>query len=67
MDTTDKAPILEVKHLVKCFGERKILKDIDFSINRGDVISVIGSSGSGKSTLLPLTILEGMNDIPLVL
>lgn len=52
MDTTDKAPILEVKHLVKCFGERKILKDIDFSINRGDVISVIGSSGSGKSTML---------------
>ncbi len=52
MDTADKGPILEVKHLVKCFGERKILKDIDFSINRGDVISVIGSSGSGKSTML---------------
>ena len=45
-------PVLEVKHLVKFFGEREILKDIDFQVFQGDVISIIGASGSGKSTLL---------------
>ena len=36
----------------KSFGENEILKDISFSLNKGDVLSVIGPSGSGKSTLL---------------
>lgn len=44
--------ILEVKHLVKYFGRREILKDIDFTVDQGNVISVIGASGSGKSTML---------------
>ncbi len=44
--------ILKIEHLVKDFGNNKVLKDIDFSVNKGDVISIIGSSGSGKSTLL---------------
>ena len=44
--------ILEVKHLSKTFGKNEVLKDIDFSVNKGDVISIIGASGSGKSTLL---------------
>ncbi len=44
--------ILEVKHLSKTFGKNEVLKDIDFTVNKGDVISVIGASGSGKSTLL---------------
>lgn len=47
-----QSPILEIKHLVKYFGAREILKDIDFSLFQGDVVSVIGASGSGKSTLL---------------
>ena len=46
------SPILEIKHLVKFFGEREILKDIDFNTYKGDVICIIGASGSGKSTLL---------------
>ncbi len=45
-------PVLEVKHLVKCFGDREILKNIDLNIQQGDVVSIIGASGSGKSTML---------------
>ena len=44
--------ILEIKHLRKSFGSHEVLKDIDFTVNKGDVISIIGASGSGKSTLL---------------
>ncbi|MFI3237467.1 MAG: amino acid ABC transporter ATP-binding protein [Lachnospiraceae bacterium] len=52
MANDNQTPILEVKHLEKNFGTNKVLKDIDFSVYNGDVISIIGSSGSGKSTLL---------------
>ena len=44
--------ILQVNHLSKSFGSNQVLKDIDFTVNQGDVISIIGASGSGKSTLL---------------
>jgi len=44
--------ILEVRRLTKSFGKNMVLKDIGFSVRRGDVICVIGASGSGKSTLL---------------
>lgn len=44
--------ILQVSHLSKSFGKNEILKDIDFFVEKGDVISIIGASGSGKSTLL---------------
>jgi putative lysine transport system ATP-binding protein len=44
--------VIEVKHLSKSFGAHEVLKDIDFSVNKGEVVSIIGSSGSGKSTLL---------------
>ena len=50
--SNDKEKILEVNHLVKSFGYHEVLKDIHFSVNKGDVISIIGASGSGKSTLL---------------
>ena len=48
--TMDK--ILEIRHLVKNFGDHAVLRDISFSVEKGDVICIIGSSGSGKSTLL---------------
>ena len=44
--------ILQVNHLSKAFGSNLVLKDIDFTVEKGDVISIIGASGSGKSTLL---------------
>ena len=44
--------IVEIKNLKKHFGELRVLDDINFHIDKGDVITVIGSSGSGKSTLL---------------
>ena len=44
--------ILEIRHLSKAFGSHQVLRDIDFTVRKGDVISVIGASGSGKSTLL---------------
>jgi putative lysine transport system ATP-binding protein len=44
--------ILEIRHLSKSFGSHEVLRDIDFTVAKGDVTSIIGASGSGKSTLL---------------
>ena len=44
--------LVEIRHLSKAFGKNVVLKDIDFSVQKGDVTSIIGASGSGKSTML---------------
>lgn len=44
--------IIEIKDLSKSFGDHEVLRSISFGVNKGDVISILGSSGSGKSTLL---------------
>ena len=44
--------VITLNHLEKAFGSHAVLKDINLSVKRGEVISVIGSSGSGKSTML---------------
>lgn len=55
--------IIEVSHLKKSFGSLNVLKDVSFSVEKGDVIAILGSSGSGKSTLLRCLIdLEKIDD-----
>lgn len=44
--------VIEVRKLYKNYGEKEVLKDINFSIQKGEFISVIGESGAGKSTLM---------------
>ena len=48
----NREAIIELSHLEKTFGDNEVLKDISLRVNRGEVVSVIGSSGSGKSTML---------------
>ncbi len=45
-------PILEIKNLKKSFGKNEVLRGIDFSLEKGEILTIIGSSGSGKTTLL---------------
>jgi len=44
--------LIKIENLYKSFGQEQVLKGINMSINKGEIISIIGSSGSGKSTLL---------------
>lgn len=44
--------IIQIRHLQKSFGKNEVLKDINFSVSKGEVVCIIGASGSGKSTLL---------------
>lgn len=44
--------MLEIKGIMKSFGKKVVLKDINFKVNKGDVLGIIGPSGCGKSTLL---------------
>ena len=50
MSETD--PVIEIRDLHKSYGELEVIKGVDITARRGDVVSLIGSSGSGKSTLL---------------
>ncbi|WP_272006579.1 ABC transporter ATP-binding protein [Roseovarius sp. ZX-A-9] len=52
MAVTTSAPALEIEGLEKSFGQVKVLRGIDLTADRGDVVSIIGASGSGKSTFL---------------
>ncbi len=53
---------VEIKGLNKCFGDLSVLKDVNLTINKGEIVSIIGSSGSGKTTLLRcLNLLESVD------
>lgn len=49
-------PLLEVKNLDKSFGEKKVLKGLNLSLNAGDILGLVGKSGCGKSTLLKILV-----------
>ena len=56
-------PMLEVKNIKKNFGDTEVLKGLDFSLEKGEVLAIIGSSGSGKTTLLRcLNFLESLDE-----
>lgn len=62
-ENINQSPILEVTNIKKSFGSFEVLKGISFSLQKGEVLSIIGSSGSGKTTLLRcLNFLETAND-----
>ena len=44
--------IISIENLSKSFGDHEVLRKIDFAVEKGEVICIVGSSGSGKSTLL---------------
>ncbi len=52
LDNTAAEPLIRVENLRKSFGSHLVLKDIDFAVMPGEVVTIIGASGSGKSTLL---------------
>ena len=50
--------IIKVAHLQKSFGTFDVIKDISFSVHKGEVLGIIGPSGSGKSTMIKLLLKE---------
>ncbi len=49
---SEQDPVIQITDLHKCYGQLEVLKGVDITARKGDVVSLIGSSGSGKSTLL---------------
>ena len=49
--TSGNQPLIELKHVDKHYGDLHVLNDINLSVDRGEVVVVIGPSGSGKSTM----------------
>ena len=52
MNNNNEQHILQVEHLQKNYGDHKVLRDISFNINQGEIMTIIGPSGGGKSTML---------------
>ncbi len=52
LTVSDQAPIIDVRHAQKSYGDLEVLRDINLQVARGQIVAIIGPSGSGKSTLL---------------
>lgn len=50
--TTKKTPLVECRHLTKCYGKTTVLNDIDFTIPHGKIVGLLGRNGAGKSTII---------------
>ena len=60
---TSTQPVIEFKDVEKRFGDKTVLKDLNFSVERGERVTLIGPSGSGKTTILRLAMtLEHLTD-----
>lgn len=55
----DRVPVLEMRHITMRFGSFRALKDVDFLVNQGEIVALLGENGSGKSTLVK--VLAGVN------
>lgn len=53
-DSDIHSPMIEVKNITKSFGQLKVLKGIDLTVNKGEIVSIVGASGAGKTTLLQI-------------
>ena len=51
MDNQKNVPMIELRHVEKHYGDLHVLRDINLSVRKGEVVVIIGPSGSGKSTL----------------
>src|SRR5215212_10880974 len=60
MTGTDRRPVVEVDRLRKRYGDRTVLRDVSFVVDRGEVFGLLGPNGAGKTT--SLEILEGFRD-----
>lgn len=49
---SDKTPVIEVKGLQNCFGKHWVHKDVNLTVNQGEILAIVGGSGSGKTTLV---------------
>ena len=47
-------PIIQFKHVQKSFGANQVIPDLNFTINQGELVTILGSSGSGKTTTLKM-------------
>lgn len=50
--TAKSSTLIEAKHLYKSYGKISVLKDVEFTVNSGEIVSIVGASGAGKTTLL---------------
>jgi len=53
-DSSENKPMIEVRGITKSYGQLQVLKGIDLTVNKGEIVSIVGASGAGKTTLLQI-------------